>query len=135
MVKQTGVIKNYQPQTKKRESKTIQFLKSPKMTIAFHSFIPPDMEADFGRLSLMPCHFPSSSFLSQSFHMPNPLLQLQLGPCLNKNQTASNGIPIQLQRLDDPMGNYGSRGSSSRGGGRWSKHCTTRCCMALTEPT
>ena len=50
-------------------------------------------------------------------------------------KTASNGIPILLQRLDDPLGNYGSRGSSSRASGRWSKHCTTRCCMALTEPT
>ena len=50
-------------------------------------------------------------------------------------KTASNGIPIHLQRLDDLFWNYGSRGSSSRGGGRWSKHCTTRCRMALTEPT
>lgn len=60
---------------------------------------------------------------------------------------AARSVPQQKRRiqwnphsapawLDDPMGNYGSRGSSSRGRGpRWSKHCTTRCCMALTEPT
>ncbi len=67
--------------------------KSLKMTNRFTVFHPHDNKGNWTTpiiknpavffqgvwyLSLMTCHFPSSSFLSQSFHMPNTLLQLQL---------------------------------------------------------
>ena len=109
-----GSLKITNLKQKKGSQKLFSFWKSLKMTIAFYSFIPPDMEAISpgtlrwlgGCLSLMPCHFPCRSFLSQSFHMPNPLLQAtQLGPCLNKNQNGFQWNPHEwLQRLDDPIG-------------------------------